>query len=160
MNKLKYTHYDVVFQEVPNEVSLAINISGCPYKCEGCHSKYLWEYVGNILSDDFDSILDRYKDSITCVCFMGGDQNAEELEDLLSHTHSKYNLKTCLYSGTKDIKNVSNLIPFLDFVKIGPYIEEFGGLSDPNTNQRFYEVKKTHLRDATQTFQTKKGRVL
>ena len=52
MNKLKYLGYSIVFQEVPDEVTLAINISGCPHKCEGCHSKYLWEYDGHYVSDD------------------------------------------------------------------------------------------------------------
>ena len=49
MNDLKYINYDIVFQEVPNEISLVFNISGCPHKCEGCHSKYLWEYTGNLI---------------------------------------------------------------------------------------------------------------
>ena len=43
---LKYTSYTVVFQEVPDEVSLAFEVSGCPFKCEGCHSPHLWEDVG------------------------------------------------------------------------------------------------------------------
>ena len=54
MKKLKYNGYSIVMQEVPNEVSLAINISGCPHKCEGCHSKYLWEYDGEYLIDDIE----------------------------------------------------------------------------------------------------------
>ena len=62
MNKLKYLGYSIVFQEVPNEVSLAVNISGCPHKCEGCHSKYLWEYDGNYISDDIDNLIKKYQD--------------------------------------------------------------------------------------------------
>ena len=37
---LKYANFDIVFQEVPDEVTLAINISNCPNQCVGCHSKY------------------------------------------------------------------------------------------------------------------------
>ena len=43
---LKYANFDIVFQEVPEEVTLAINISNCPNQCPGCHSKYLWENKG------------------------------------------------------------------------------------------------------------------
>lgn len=42
----KYVDYDIVFQEVPGEVSLALNISNCPFKCEGCHSPHLRENIG------------------------------------------------------------------------------------------------------------------
>ena len=43
---LKYVNTDVVFQEIPDEVTLAINISNCPCHCPGCHSRYLWEDIG------------------------------------------------------------------------------------------------------------------
>ena len=58
---LKYVNSSVVFQEIPDEVTLAINISNCPCHCPGCHSKYLWEDIGLPLTtgaiDDFDLIL-------------------------------------------------------------------------------------------------------
>ena len=62
MNKLRYSHYDIVMQEVPNETTLAIDITGCPYKCPGCHSPFLWEYFGDILIDNLESLILKYKD--------------------------------------------------------------------------------------------------
>ena len=38
---LKYYNYDIVFQEYPDEVTLAINLTMCPNRCVGCHSAYL-----------------------------------------------------------------------------------------------------------------------
>ena len=35
---LKYVNHDIVFQEFPDEVTLAINLSCCPNGCTGCHS--------------------------------------------------------------------------------------------------------------------------
>ena len=93
MNKLKYTHYDIVFQEVPNEITLVFNISGCPHKCEGCHSQYLWDYIGNYVTDDMEEIIKKYNNLITCVCFMGGDQNLNELTELLFKIKYIYHLK-------------------------------------------------------------------
>ena len=49
---LKYVNTGIVFQEIPDEVTLAINISGCPCQCPGCHSQYLWEDVGMPLTTD------------------------------------------------------------------------------------------------------------
>ena len=44
---LKYIDTKVTFAEVPNEISLCINISNCPCNCKGCHSSYLAEDIGN-----------------------------------------------------------------------------------------------------------------
>jgi len=157
MNKLKYTHYDIVFQEVPNETTLVFNISDCPYKCSGCHSQYLWDYVGTYLSDDIDSVIDKYSEMITCVCFMGGDQNISELSELLFKVKYVYDLKTCVYSGNNNSKVFDNILQYLDFLKIGSYKEEHGGLDSTNTNQKFYKITNCKLDDITNLFHKKKG---
>ena len=136
MNKLKYLGYSIVFQEVPDEVTLAINISGCPHRCEGCHSKYLWEYEGNYISDDIDNLILKYKGLITCVCFMGGDQNQEELLDLLIKVHQN-KLKAALYTGRDTLQHLGiRILGNLNYCKIGHYDESLGGLDKPTTNQR------------------------
>lgn len=35
---LKYSNYEVTFAEVPDEISLTLNLTNCPYMCENCHS--------------------------------------------------------------------------------------------------------------------------
>lgn len=44
---MKYVDTKIVFQELPNEITLAINISGCPCACIGCHSSYLSQDIGD-----------------------------------------------------------------------------------------------------------------
>ncbi len=71
---LKYYNYDIVFQEVPDEVSLAINITNCPVKCRACHSPHLCENIGGELNSKvLSGMVSKYNDDITCVCLMGGD---------------------------------------------------------------------------------------
>ena len=141
MKKLKYNGYSIVMQEVPNEVSLAINISGCPHKCEGCHSKYLWKYDGEYLIDDIEKLLNQYSGLITCVCFMGGDQNQDDLLYCINMANKK-ELKTCLYTGVDDINIINKeIIEVLDYIKIGRYIEKYGGLDKNTTNQKFFDLK-------------------
>ena len=154
MNKLKYLGYSIVFQEVPDEVTLAINISGCPHKCEGCHSKYLWEYDGRYISDDLEDLIKKYKGLITCVCFMGGDQNQKELTDLLILTH-KYRLKTALYTGSDFMSDLHiRVLGNLDYCKIGHYNSNCGGLDNPNTNQKMlkWDWKTNQWSDITYKF--------
>lgn len=140
MRKLKYASYAVVMQEVPNEISLAINISDCPYRCKGCHSQYLWEYTGAYLTNNLEKLLNMYDGLITCVCFMGGDQNESELLECLKIVKQR-KLKTCLYTGKDFINNFRyDVINNLDFIKTGKYIEELGGLNCSTTNQRMYDL--------------------
>lgn len=159
MPTLKFAGYDIVFQEVPDEVSLALNITNCPYHCKGCHSSYLADDFGESVNEKLKEILDKYNGMITCVCFMGGDQAKEELIVSLCYVKSR-GLKTCLYTGCNDLDNndIKEIIPYLDYIKIGSYVEELGGLSNKNTNQRFYKIEKdTHkFEDITYRFQEKK----
>ena len=77
---IKFSNVEVVFAEVPDEVSLAINITNCPHKCKDCHSPWLQEDVGQPLTEDLlNSLLAEY-DYITCVLFMGGDQSPEQIQ--------------------------------------------------------------------------------
>ena len=159
--KLKYLGYSIVFQEVPNEITLAINISGCPYKCEGCHSHYLWKYEGNYISDDLDFIINQNLDFVTCVCFFGGDQNMEELHTLLKYIKENYKIKTALYSGRDYLEELKQLFNVLDYIKIGSYKENLGGLNSKNTNQRMYIIKSDKsLEDITCKFRNRKGSIV
>ena len=49
---IKYVPEDtsVVFAEIPDEITLAINISNCPGSCPGCHSPYLQQDTGEELT--------------------------------------------------------------------------------------------------------------
>ena len=148
---LKYYNYDVVFQEVPDEVSLAINLTNCPNHCPDCHSKHLWEDIGEELSEDETSrLVDIYRGDITCVLIMGGDASKNEVEALAHYIKHSLKLKVAWYSGRYE--KPSNIGDF-DYIKFGPYIEENGGLKSPNTNQKFYKVVDGDLIDQTYRFQ-------
>lgn len=138
---MKYVNKGVVFQEIPDEVTLSINISNCPCHCPGCHSKYLWEDIGtplNVMS--LGVMLDTYGDDVTCVAFMGGDSETEEVNQLAAFVRQNYpHLKTAWYSGRQEISDNIHLENF-DFVKTGPYISEKGTLTSSTTNQRMYRI--------------------
>ena len=155
IQKLKYVNYAIVLEEVPDEISLAINISGCPYKCQGCHSQYLWEYIGDYLSDNLNKIIEPYKDYITCICLMGGDQNIIELYEICKRIKEEYGLKICIYTGhnTGDIFAKFIADGLLNYLKIGSYISELGGLNNPNTNQKMFKIENGIIKDITKKFQ-------
>lgn len=151
VRRLKYVSTCIALQEVPDEISLIINVSGCPHHCEGCHSQYLWEYTGNYLCDDIPNLINQCREYISCVCIMGGDYNIEELNYIIRYI-SDSGLKTCLYTG---LNYVPIGLEMLDYIKIGEYKEELGGLDKPTTNQRFYKNVNGQYQDVTHVFQVK-----
>ena len=157
---LKVASFDIVFQEIPGEVTLALNLSGCPCHCPGCHSRHLWEDIGETLTDELlDGFLRRYGTMITCVCFMGGDQAPDEVarwaEYIKSSLIPKDGLKVAWYSGRPTFppspwERVGERC--FDYVKLGPYVEALGGLKSENTNQRLYKRVGDNWEDITALF--------
>lgn len=150
---LKYYFHDVVFQEIPNETTLAINLTNCPNRCVGCHSPHLQEDTGNPLDENILSEwIKKYGDAITCICFMGGDSEPFEVCRLAGFVKSLAgNLKTGWYSGKTRLPDGITLANF-DYIKLGPYEKRFGGLDKPTTNQRFYHIKEGRMIDRTGMF--------
>lgn len=142
--KLKYANTQVVFTEVPNEISLAINITGCTIHCKGCHSQWLWSNKGKELTKEELINLIKKNKGITTVLFMGGDNFIGQLAELAKDIKYRYpNLKVAWYSGRCDIDSrVKELETYLDYIKIGPYIKQLGGLDSPSTNQKFYRIDR------------------
>lgn len=151
---LKYVNTDVVFQEIPDEVTLAINISNCPCHCPGCHSRYLWEDVGMPLDTcALDDFISQYGSDITCIAFMGGDGDPKGVSMLAQYIHEEYPMyKVAWYSGRLRIPSMVCKTDF-DYIKIGPYIRHLGPLNKPTTNQRMYhQTDNGTFEDITERF--------
>ena len=140
---IKYVDTKVVFQEVPDEVTLAINISNCPCHCEGCHSPYLAEDIGTELTIEELVRLGTETEGITCIAFMGGDSDPKRINKLAKFVTEELDLKVAWYSGRQYIPDEINIGNF-NYIKIGPYIPKLGGLDSENTNQIMYEVIEVH----------------
>lgn len=185
---LNYTTEQITFQEVPNEISLSFLIAGCPLKCKGCHSADSWRVTSEaeaktvVIKEDFittnkskthpinsnarikltkeylETRIKQYQDMISCVLFLGGEWQIEQLIELLQTVkNTNPSLKTCLYTGL-ELDEIVDLIKqevnkradigwayifendLLDYLKTGRWIRELGGLDNKNTNQRFYKI--------------------
>lgn len=150
---LKYTNSDVVFQEIPDEVALAINLSGCPCRCPGCHSPQLWGDIGEPLTpQQLDDLIAECRHHITCVALMGGDAAPDEVDNLMQHLRQQHGeLQTAWYSGRSLLSPAIHL-ENVDYVKLGPYLAHLGPLRSKRTNQRFYHVQQGQLHDITSRF--------
>ena len=153
---LKYVDTLVGFAEIPDEITLCINISNCPCHCKNCHSSYLAEDIGEPLDlQHLTNLIDSNK-GITCVCIMGGDANPSEVDDIAQDIKEYYpNLKVGWYSGRYYISEDINLENF-NFIKYGHYDESKGPLNSKTTNQVMLEIEvvdnKVFKKDITSKF--------
>ena len=85
--------------------------------------------------------LRRYAGLLTCVLFLGGEWQPENLLTLLRVARDEFGLKTCLYTGLEREEVPPMLLPELSFLKTGRWLPERGGLDNPNTNQRFTDLQ-------------------
>lgn len=155
---LHFANYDIVFQEFPDEITLAVNVSGCPCRCPGCHSQYLWDNVGEPLSlERLVALAKHYGVGITCVALMGGDAEPLEALRLLADLRRALpHLRTGWYSGRQELPAGFDPTAAPNYVKLGPWREECGPLSASTTNQRMYRYNADGSReDITAKFQVK-----
>lgn len=85
----------------------------------------------------FTDLLDKYQAIASCVLFMGGEWHQRDLIQYLRIAKSKQ-FKTCLYTGEEWISKT--IADELDYLKLGPWIEEKGGLDQITTNQQFIDL--------------------
>ena len=137
-NKLFFSNPQIVLQEVPDELSLAISISGCNLKCNGCHSSETWDrsYGSELTDTVLRNLLVKHK-HISCLLIYDGMHDVDRLVELLLIAKS-FNLKTAMYTGLDALE--PELVNLLDYYKLGKYDKHLGGLSSITTNQRLYKV--------------------
>ena len=107
----------------------------------------MWEDKGTPLTiEELQSLLDKHQ-GITCVCLLGGEHDIDSLTELFMYAHER--IKTAWYCGLDMIpKDKVGILEYLDFVKIGHYDQELGGLDSPITNQKFYKVESYSNNDS------------
>ena len=150
---LKYVDTDIVFQELPDEVTLAVNLSCCPCRCPGCHSKHLWGDVGEPLTEEtVECMLEHQRQEVTCISLMGGDAQPQEVDRMAAWLRKRYpKLHIAWWSGRTLLSPQVSLSNF-DYIKLGPYLPHLGPLKSRTTNQRLYRVRQGTMQDITHLF--------
>lgn len=128
---------DIVLEEIPDRVTLAVEITNCQGSCPGCHSPFLRKDIGEELTEEaLDAMLDD-NFGVNCLLFLGEGNDRGALLRLAAHMRaSRPGLELALYSGRTAVEK--EITEMFDYVKIGPYIAERGPLNERTTNQRLY----------------------
>ena len=139
----------VVLEEIPDRVSLAVDISNCRGNCTGCHSPFLKKDIGRELTPEVIDTLVADNFGVNCFLFLGEGRDPETLWDLADHVRS-LGLEVAVYSGREVVEDV--FWKHFDYIKLGPYRPECGPLNQRTTNQRLYHVVNGQAQDITERF--------
>lgn len=131
----------VVLEEVPDRVTLAVDITNCQGHCEGCHSPWLRGDFGTELTPErLDALIDD-NFGVNCFLFLGEGNDVPALLKLARHLNEKYpDMEVALYSGLPHTDD--RVWEVFDYVKTGPYRRSYGPLNSPSTNQRMYRLRR------------------
>ncbi|NJM10034.1 MAG: anaerobic ribonucleoside-triphosphate reductase activating protein [Bdellovibrionaceae bacterium] len=143
---MRYNSVQIVFQEIPTEISLGFQITGCPLRCSGCHSSHLWNSkLGSELDiATLSTLIAKYRNYISCVLYLGGEWHVDELIAQLDHVRS-HDLKTALYTGLDYFQVDSEVLRRLDYLKYGEYNAALGPLSSARSNQKLVNIKTNEI---------------
>lgn len=129
----------VVMEEIPDKVTLAVDISNCTGLCEGCHSPFLRRDMGVELSRGAVDRLLSENFGVNCFLFLGEGNDHEALIAIARYIRSAYPaLSLAIYSGREQVED--DIWRLFDYVKVGPFRPSCGPLNNPATNQRLYRV--------------------
>lgn len=147
---IKFKDSYIVFEEIPDRISLAVNITNCQNNCVGCHSPELRLNNGEELTEEIVDKLINENYGIDCFLFMGEGKDRGRLLELAKYIKRNYDLKVAIYSGRNDVE--LDFYEVFDYIKVGEYKEEFGPLNRGTTNQRLYEITSNNVIDITSKF--------
>ena len=130
---------NITYIEVPNLICRSFSISNCGGNCRFCHSPELKDDIGEEFTNE---ILEKFfkidKDTVECYVFLGDGQEPDRMIELLKLCKEN-GFKTCLYIGKSTTK--WEYLRYLDYLKLGSYKYEFGGLDKSTTNQVMYKIE-------------------
>lgn len=139
----------VVLEEIPDRVSLAVDISNCRGNCPGCHSPFLKQDIGEELTPRVIDSLVADNFGVNCFLFLGEGKDSSALLGLARHVRS-LGLEVALYSGREAVE--PTFWEVFDYIKLGPYKRACGPLNQPTTNQRLYRIVNGRREDITSRF--------
>ena len=136
----------VVLEEIPDRVSLAVDISNCRGNCVGCHSPFLRQDIGEELTPGVIDTLVADNFGVNCFLFLGEGADVQTLLSLARHVRA-LGLEVALYSGREAVE--SEFWEVFDYIKLGPYRRDAGPLNSRSTNQRLFHVVEGRREDIT-----------
>ena len=107
-----------------------------------------------LTEENLSVLLQKYGKAVTCVCFMGGDADPYDVAYFARFPTARQQIapvKVGWYSGKPELPAEFPIQNF-QYIKLGPYLENRGGLKSEHTNQRLYKITQEKMDDITYRF--------
>lgn len=144
---------DILFETMMDGEGLRTSIyfQGCKHHCKGCHNPQTWDMNGGH-EVEIDYLLDLIKDDdFADVTFSGGDcfYQIDAAVELARRIKEETNKTLWVYTGFlyEDIlkdESLSRLLPYVDVLVDGPFMEECKTTEIPfvgSSNQRKIKLR-------------------
>lgn len=129
----------------------SIYFAGCSHHCQGCHNPQSWDAVGGdaMAIDEIIAVIDENDFNVT---LSGGDPmfQVDELIELARRVKSEGRNIWCYTGYTYEQvcadARMSRLLPYIDVLVDGPYIEsrrDLGLRFRGSSNQRLVDVRRS-----------------
>lgn len=129
----------------------SIYCAGCAHHCPGCHNPQSWDFAGG-REVTVDELLEVIKsDEFANVTFSGGDPlyQVEAFTELARRIKEETDKTIWCYTGYtyEEVladKRLSQILPYLDALVDGPFVEALRDTSLPfrgSSNQRIIQLK-------------------
>ena len=143
---------DIAYETMADGPGLRTSIysAGCAHRCPGCHNPQSWDFTaGQEMS--VQELLDIVKDDeFANVTFSGGDPlyQVEAFTELARRIKEETDKTIWCYTGFKyeeilEDERLSMILPYLDVLVDGPFIEDLRNTSLPfrgSSNQRIIQL--------------------
>jgi anaerobic ribonucleoside-triphosphate reductase activating protein len=143
---------DILFETMMDGPGLRTSIyfAGCKHHCKGCHNPQSWDMNGGY-SMPINHILTLIKeDEFANVTFSGGDPfyQVDAVTELAKRIKAETDKTIWCYTGftieeIREDPNLSKLLPYIDVLVDGPYIEALRNTDLPfrgSENQRIIYI--------------------
>jgi len=119
-------------------------VQGCNRKCDECHNPSTWDLEGGESVKVVDLVEELNEKCINRKLTISGGEPLLQYSAILELVKSLTNFNIVLYTGYELDEVPSEILKYLDYIKVGPYVKEERTTIIPyigSKNQKFISLK-------------------
>ncbi len=119
-------------------------LQGCDLRCKGCQNKSTRNINKGELIDSHELALTLRKQCMNKKLTISGGEPLLQTDSLLALLEELKDFDLCLYTGHQIEEVPKEILKYLKYIKVGPFIEELKTTTKPfvgSKNQEFMEVR-------------------
>jgi len=118
-------------------------LQGCDLHCKGCQNKGTWDIDKGELIDSHDLALALREQCFNKKLTISGGEPLLQAAELIDLFEELKDFDLCLYTGHQLNDVPKDLLSYLKYIKVGPFVQELKTTTKPfvgSKNQEFLEV--------------------